>query len=53
MCYSTCRDIVIQLVEVGGADAGLRDEFGRYPADLAKEMNHPDVMNYLYQKMAK
>lgn len=45
------REITKHLVEVGGADVRLKDEFGRTPANLAKEMAQSDVMQYLNQKM--
>jgi len=39
------------LVEEGGADVNLKDNFGRAPADLAKEFAHVQVIDYLKQRM--
>ena len=39
------------LVEVGGADITVRDNFGRTPADLAKEMADIEAMDYLQQRL--
>lgn len=38
------------LVEFGGADVNVKDELGRTPSNVAKEMAHIDIMNYLDKK---
>ena len=49
--YYFHREIAKQLVEDGGADISLKDNFGRTPSNIAKEMAQSEVMHYLNRKM--